>query len=132
MSCQRGIPRGHLETKSSSSALPSQPARQLTRLKHLVSRPVSSSLSARPSQAARQLTRPKYLASRPIVFRPQARLSSTIGSFLLHLCLLMKSSFVIRPIRLSRGLVINRKILLPSLEIPFSYLCDSCINRKQR
>ncbi|KAL9857610.1 hypothetical protein AtNW77_Chr1g0027951 [Arabidopsis thaliana] len=63
-----------------------------------------------------------------IVFRPQARLSSTIGSFLLHLCSLKKSSFVIRPIRLSRGLVINRKILLPSLEIPFSYLCDSCIN----
>ncbi|AAG03113.1 F5A9.12 [Arabidopsis thaliana] len=50
-----GIPRGHLETKSSSSALPSQPARQLTRLKHLVSS------SARQSQAARQLTRPKRI-----------------------------------------------------------------------
>ncbi|AEE84354.1 putative protein [Arabidopsis thaliana] len=133
MSCQRGgIPRGHLETKTNSSDRPSQPARHLTRLKHLVSRSVSSSSSARPSQAARQLTRPKYLASRPIVFRPQARLSSTIGSFLLYLCLLKKSSFVIRPIRLSRGLVINRKILLPSLEIPFSYLCDSCINSCNR
>nr|AAS49072.1 At3g06433 [Arabidopsis thaliana] len=61
------------------------------------------------------------------VFRPQARLSSTISSFLLHQCSLKKSSFEIRPIRLSRRLVFNRKIL-PSLEIPFSYLCDSCIN----
>nr|AAD22681.1 unknown protein [Arabidopsis thaliana] len=71
---------GNIPTIRSSSALPSQPARQLTRLKHLVSRSVSSSSSDRPSQAARQLTHPKYLASRPVSTYKLARLKQLVSS----------------------------------------------------
>ncbi|CAC01883.1 putative protein, partial [Arabidopsis thaliana] len=126
---------------SSSSAHPSQAARQLTRPKYLASRPVSSSLSSRPSQAARQLTRPKYLVcpsilsssfTRPSeVSRRLARPNSPFiyNQLVLTPSVLVEEIILCNPSNSPKSRArINRKIFLPSLEIPFSYLCDSCIN----
>ncbi|CAA0402639.1 unnamed protein product [Arabidopsis thaliana] len=165
MSCQRGRPRGHLETKSSSSAHPSEVSRQPARLKQLlVSSPVRSISPAGPSQVANHLARLKQLIISPVSSSSSAHPSEVpryVGSLLQGSAIKRINSILPRTSRSSSGLKfafiynrlvltpsvlveeiilcnpsnspksrarINRKILLPSLEIPFSYFCDSCIN----